>query len=391
MSIKDISRLFGPAWIVMIANIDTASVIAAVSNGQIYGYGLVWFLVLLTVPLFIIQEACGRIGAVTGLGLGELIRSRFSGYVAILTMAPIFIADMASYIVEYIGIVLGGLLIGIPPYISLPSFFLIHIMLVIKGKYQSFEKFLILISFILFLAFLIQLIIRGIDPTQSIFYFSTDPNFLFFLATNVGAVIMPFMPIYQASATAYKYSRLDYEVKDKVKWVSIETIIGSIVSELIMIFIEMSTTGLGIKDPLNYHNISESLSIVGNFSPLVFGIGLIFSGLLSLIVISLGSSWGILEALRKNNDIKSFLAIYSIESLPAIIIIALMNYQNIVYTILEILSIYPIIVSIPAILIGYLVSDRKVMGEFAYKGPRKILYWLMTSLVLISGIISLIY
>ncbi|MEM0373747.1 MAG: divalent metal cation transporter, partial [Sulfolobales archaeon] len=212
MSIKDISRLFGPAWIVMIANIDTASVIAAVSNGQIYGYGLVWFLVLLTVPLFIIQEACGRIGAVTGLGLGELIRSRFSGYVAILTMAPIFIADMASYIVEYIGIVLGGLLIGIPPYISLPSFFLIHIMLVIKGKYQSFEKFLILISFILFLAFLIQLIIRGIDPTQSIFYFSTDPNFLFFLATNVGAVIMPFMPIYQASATAYKYSRLDYEV-----------------------------------------------------------------------------------------------------------------------------------------------------------------------------------
>jgi len=390
MSIRDVAKLFGPAWIVMIANIDVASIIAAVSNGQIYGYGLIWFLLILTIPLFVIQEASGKLGAVTGLGLGELIRIRFSGKIAILAMTPIFLADIASYAIEYIGIALGGLMLGIPPYITLPLFFFLHVILVIRGKYSYFEKFLIIISFLLFLAFLAQLALRGIDPTQSVFYFSSDPKFLFLLATNVGAVIMPFMPVYQASATAYKYSNLNYSIKDKVKWVTIETIIGAIVSELIMIFIEMSTTGLGITNPLDYHSLSETLKIIGSFSPLLFGIGLICSGLLALIVVSLGSSWGILEALKKN-DTKHFILIYTIESLPAIILVSIISYEQIVSVILDILSIYPIIVSVPAILIGYLISDKSIMGEFSYKGLRRVVYWIMTSLVLISGIVVFLY
>ena len=53
---------FGPAWVVMIADVDAASILTAAADGALYGYSLVWFLLLLAVPLFLIQEVAGRIG-----------------------------------------------------------------------------------------------------------------------------------------------------------------------------------------------------------------------------------------------------------------------------------------------------------------------------------------
>ena len=62
----------------MIANVNAASVITAAETGAVYRYGFIWILTLLVIPLFFIQEASGRIGAVTGKGLGEVIRTNYS-------------------------------------------------------------------------------------------------------------------------------------------------------------------------------------------------------------------------------------------------------------------------------------------------------------------------
>ncbi len=35
---------FGPAWVVMIADVDAASILIAAADGAQYGYSLVWFL-----------------------------------------------------------------------------------------------------------------------------------------------------------------------------------------------------------------------------------------------------------------------------------------------------------------------------------------------------------
>ena len=54
--VRDISGLdrlrtfvhsFGPAWVVMIADVDAASILTAAADGALYGYSLVWFLLLL--------------------------------------------------------------------------------------------------------------------------------------------------------------------------------------------------------------------------------------------------------------------------------------------------------------------------------------------------------
>jgi Mn2+/Fe2+ NRAMP family transporter len=47
-SISGLDRLrtlvhsFGPAWVVMIADVDAASILTAAADGALYGYSLVW-------------------------------------------------------------------------------------------------------------------------------------------------------------------------------------------------------------------------------------------------------------------------------------------------------------------------------------------------------------
>ncbi|HEY6952336.1 MAG TPA: divalent metal cation transporter, partial [Bacteroidota bacterium] len=89
-------KIWGPAWLVMIADVDAASVITAASSGAMYGTKLVWFLVFLIVPLYVIQEIAGRVGAVTGKGLGELIRENYSKQSALLASVPMALVDVIS-------------------------------------------------------------------------------------------------------------------------------------------------------------------------------------------------------------------------------------------------------------------------------------------------------
>ena len=66
-------KFFGPAWLVMMADMDASSTIGAAETGAIFKYGLIWLLILLIIPLYLIQETSGIIGVSTERGLGEVI------------------------------------------------------------------------------------------------------------------------------------------------------------------------------------------------------------------------------------------------------------------------------------------------------------------------------
>jgi hypothetical protein len=70
-------RNFGPAWLVMMTDIDIASIITALQAGSTWGYRMVFIMLMLTLPLFLIQDAAGRLGTASGVGLGEAIGKFF--------------------------------------------------------------------------------------------------------------------------------------------------------------------------------------------------------------------------------------------------------------------------------------------------------------------------
>ncbi len=383
--VGQIVQTWGPAWLVMIADVDAASAITAADTGAQYGTKLIWFLMLLVIPLYVIQEVAGRVGAVTGKGLGELIRENYSRRIALLAAVPMALVDIISYIVEYTGIAVGFQMMGISPRISVPAAFLAHVLVVYNKKYAEAERPLLIISIIFSIVWIVAAFLtarHGIEVTP--FYFSTSPDFVFLLAANIGAVIMPFMLFYQVSATAEKGTD-----RSNIWAVRFETLIGALFSELIMVAIAISAIGISANylDFTSPKVLAQSLtSVAGHFAPYVFGIGLISASFIALIVISLGSCWGVTEAVGWGK--KHWFKVYLIESIPAVLI-PLFSF-NLIKLALNLMVLQIVVLIAPAIILGAIASNKKLMGDFNLKGFNKFVYWGFIFLIFATGILSML-
>ncbi|BFH72409.1 divalent metal cation transporter [Sulfurisphaera javensis] len=385
-------KFFGPAWLVMMADMDASSIIGAAQTGAVYNYGLIWVLLLLIIPLYIIQEASGRIGIATGKGLGEVIRENYSKKIAILMAMPMAITDAFTYAIEYMGIAIGFEVLGIPLFISIPLIFIVHIIVVTTRKYIQAEKVLLGISFALIAGLVATLGLRGIKSYSPI-YFRPTPLFFFLVAANVGAVIMPFMLYFQASATAIKLNEIGAsEFKnDAIRHMRKETLIGAIVTEVLMVIVEMTFAGIkGASDPSTFASAYQLSTVMeplaGKYSPIFFSIGLISAGFLALVVISLGSAWGVVEALGipQRNSWK----VYVIESIPAVLATLLLPSDMLINTILDLLVFFVYALIGPIIILGIISRNEKIMGKFNSKGLREIAYWLSAIIILMVAIIA---
>ena len=383
--VGQIVRTWGPAWLVMIADVDAASAITAADSGAQYGTKLVWFIMLLVIPLFVIQEVAGRVGVVTGRGLGELIKENYSRRVAMICAIPMALVDILSYIVEYTGIAVGFQMMGVSPWISVPIAFVAHLLVVYNRKYAEAEKPLLITSFIFAVVWIVAACLTARHGIVIVpFYFSTSPDFVFMLAANIGAVIMPFMLFYQVSATAEKGTD-----KSSVWAVRFETLVGAIFSELIMVAIAVSAIGIK-SDSLDFTSpqvLSQSLvSVAGHFAPYVFGVGLITASFIALIVISLGSSWGVTEAMGWGR--KHWFNVYLVESIPAVLI-PLFSF-NLIKLALNLMVVQIIVLIAPAVILGMIASNKKLMGDFHLKGLNRAVYWTFIFLIFVTGIISML-
>ena len=124
-------------------------------------------------------------------------------------------------------------------------------------------------------------------------------------AANVGAVIMPFMIFFQASATGLKLGDLDVghiriTRRRSLRIMRKETLAGAIVTELLMVIAEMAFAGIPHANHSSFFATPQQLGkvlipVAGSFSPIILGIGLIAAGFIALITISLvrfcGHAW----------------------------------------------------------------------------------------------------
>jgi manganese transport protein len=379
-AVRDFLHSFGPAWIVMIADVDAASILTAAENGVVFRYGLIWILLLLTIPLFFVQEAAGRVGVVTKRGLGEVIRTTYSRRTAVLVSVPMTVTNFLSYVVQYTGIAIGMSLLGVPPIVSLPLAYAAHTALVYKRKYATVEKGLLVVSCVFIASYAASLFLRGVLPDSPV-YLSASPKFLYFVAADVGAVVMPFMLFYQASATAEKGTG--------TVWTSrLETLVGAIVSEAIMVAIVMVSADLGgAPDLASPANLSNALSVIaGSYAPILFAVGLVSAAFLALVVISFASAWGLVEAVGWGR--KRYFPAYLAESAPAVLVPLLFVYS--VGFLLQLMVVFVFVLLGPGIIMGFLASDPKVMGVHASKGFWKWAYWLCLVAVLSAGVLALV-
>ena len=292
--------VFGPGLVVMLADTDVGSIITAGQSGVQWGYKLLLLQFLLMPILYVVQELTVRLGIFTGRGHGELIRSAFGPGWAWLSAAGLAVATAGALLTEFSGVAGVGELYGVPRAITLPLAAVALLAIVITGSYRRVERLAIIIGLFEFAFFGVAWAARpdfGVLVHDSLSIPITNTSYLYLVAANIGAVIMPWMIFYQQSAIADK--KLTAQHYHAARW---DTGIGSVVTQLVMGAVLVAAAAT-----IGRHNPNASLNTVGDMSQaltpllgqqvgrLVFGLGVLGAAFVAAIVASLALAWGLGE------------------------------------------------------------------------------------------------
>jgi Mn2+/Fe2+ NRAMP family transporter len=389
LHVRETIAALGPAWLVMIADVDVASIITGLQAGATWGYHLIFVMLLLTIPLFIIQDAAGRLGTVGRVGLGEAIGRRYGQRTAMFAALPMAVTDFLEYVAEYAGIAIGLSLLGLPILLGLLVAYVVHMAIVVGREYRQAEVFLLPVSFALVLSLvasalllhvdLPRLVQDGLSPAQPF----ADPSFRYLAAASIGAVVMPWMLYFHSGADSRKGLGIQHVRRER--WT---TLVSAVVSEVVMasiVVVGMQLPALG--GAVGVQSVADVLVPLGPYAAALVGIGFIAAGFLALVVVSMGSAWGVMEAVGKASR-RSFLTIYLAESSPALLLVLMTT--SYVPLILELMVSFTIVIIPSLYFLGRLVSDRETMRGHPFRRPERAAFWAASVMVVAGGILGLL-
>jgi len=316
--------VFGPGLVVMLADTDVGSIITAGQSGVQWGYRLLLLQVVLIPVLFIVQELTVRLGIFTGRGHGELIRETFGPFWAWVSATGLAVATVGALLTEFSGVAGVGELYGLPRTVTLPLAAAALLAIVMTGSYRRVERAAIAIGLFELAFFGVAWAARpdlGAVARDSISIPLFNTDYLYLVAANIGAVIMPWMIFYQQSAVAdKKLGAGDYTAA------RCDTAVGAVVTQLVMIAVLVAAAAT-----IAPNMPQASLTTVGDMSQAltpflgeqigraVFGVGVLGAGLVAAIVSSLALAWGLGEVAGYRRSLEYqpakapwFYAVYSI-------------------------------------------------------------------------------
>ena len=89
---------------------------------------------------YYVQEMTVRLGAVTKRGHAEAIFDGFGPFWGWFSIFDLAIVNWLTLVTEYIGMTAGMSLLGVPPWITYMGVTALLLLVVMSGKYLTFEK-----------------------------------------------------------------------------------------------------------------------------------------------------------------------------------------------------------------------------------------------------------
>ena len=222
--------IIGPGLIVMVGDNDAGGVSTYAQAGQNFGYSLLWTLPLLIPVLIINQEMVARLGAVTGVGHGRLIRERFGRYWGNVSISSILLLNFLIIITEFIGISLSMDYFGVSPYISVPIAVVLLFAVTASGSFQRWERFMML--FVAINLFVVPLILVTKPHFAAVVHHAVVPGIragasssaVLLIISIIGTTVAPWQLYFQQSNIVDK--------KITPRWLNyerVDTILGSFI------------------------------------------------------------------------------------------------------------------------------------------------------------------
>ncbi|MGH3733867.1 MAG: NRAMP family divalent metal transporter [Acidimicrobiales bacterium] len=292
--------IIGPGLIVMVGDNDAGGVSTYAQAGQSFGYTLLWTLPLLIPVLIIIQEMVARLGAVTGVGHGRLIRERFGRYWGNLSIFSILFLNFLIIVTEFIGISLSMRYFGVSPYVSVPIAVLLLFLVTASGSFRRWERFMMLFIAINFI--IIPLLVVTHPSFSAMASHSFIPKIrggasssaVLLIISIIGTTVAPWQLFFQESNIVDKRITprwLNYE--------RVDTIVGSFVVVIVAGAL-VGACAMGLAGHGNTGSYTNALGVarglgryVGHGAGALFAILLLNASVIGAAVVTLASSYAI--------------------------------------------------------------------------------------------------
>lgn len=374
----------GPGLITTNAGNDAGGIATYSAAGASFGLELLWILPAITVSLIVVQEACGRMGVVTGKGLAGLMRERFGVRWTALAIASFFVASLGTTASEFAGIAAAGELFGVSRYISAPLALGVVFCLVVGGTYRLVEKVFLAMTVVFFgyivTAFLTTpdwtpVLAAAVTPTLRL-----DKEYMFMAITLIGTTITSYMQFFLQATEVEKGT----PVRD-LPYVRADVVISSIFANLVAFFIVVTTAQTLHPNDIKIDTAADAakalVPIAGAFAEILFSVGLVGASLFGATVLPLATAYVVTEALglergiaRDFKEAPAFMGIYTgtlflgagVALFPGMPLVDLM----IVSQFIDGLQL-PIIL----VFIAILSADRAVMGKHASGPALRLIQW----------------
>ena len=307
---RGLLRVWGPGLIVMLADTDAGCLVTAAQSGASWGYALLIPQLLLIPILFMVQEITVRLGIVTGKGHGLLIREHFGRGWGYLSAGTLLLSSIGALLTEFAGIAGVGELFGVSRWFTIPVATVLLLAVALLGRYRRAERIGILVG-LGELAFIVAMVLAGPnlgDIVSGATSIPLDkPGYVYLLAANIGAVIMPWMIFYQQTAVVDKgltVAALPRERRD--------TAFGAVLTQVIMIAVIVTLAATvfthGLKPTLN--TVGDIAAAVTPFlggmpAKILIGAAVLGGALVAALVVSLAGSWGVADVMGWKHSLNS--------------------------------------------------------------------------------------
>jgi Mn2+/Fe2+ NRAMP family transporter len=360
-----------------------------------------WVLIPVTIALMMFQEMSARMGIVSGKGLADLIREKFGLKITFYTLFFLLFADIGNTMAEFAGIASAGEIFGFSKYYVVPICSVLVWTLVLKSDYKRVEKIFIL-GCSVFLTYIVSGFIIGPD-WKEVAVNIIRPDFksitskdLPIMVGLLGTSITPWMQFYIQSAVVEKGISTKHLLHSKI-----DVIAGCTLMLIVTFFIIICCAATIHLAGVNISSAGEAAMalkpLAGNYSSMLFGIGLFNASFFAAAILPLAGSYYICQGMGWESGVDKtlkeaphFFTIFTsmivigatMTLLPNIDLFKILVYSQILNGLL-----IPIVI----LFIINLSNDPDVMGEYTNSPIQNFISYVLVALMIILNIPTLYY
>jgi manganese transport protein len=149
---KKFFAFVGPAYLVSVGYMDPGNWATDIAGGSMFGYQLLWVLLMSNLMALLLQSLSARLGIVRGLDLAQASRKIYPSWVNIPLYVLAELAIAACDLAEIIGMAIGlQLLFGIPLLfgICITVFDTLLLLFLMNRGIKILERFIISLIFVI--------------------------------------------------------------------------------------------------------------------------------------------------------------------------------------------------------------------------------------------------